>query len=219
MTKTSPKHQRLIDVLTACKHLLNHPHMAAAWVNHGFEGIAKDIDELIDDLLEDCRRASQGKYPPDDERVTETVKDCSSLLRHPDLGKAREDAGLLRDFETTTENLNKFLGACVQVEYDLSYYGGDYDNVGSHVYVPLAEIDRHGSMEAAFAAVTGISSVHIVYWSPDELYTPDGVFFEDFLDDIDRSEERVSRIERRRLSQHAQPHAEDAEAPETGLTL
>jgi hypothetical protein len=70
-------------------------------------------------------------------------------------------------------------GACIQVEYDLEYSGGDYSDTGDFAYVPCSLADRLGSIEAAFERHTGHSRIHIVHYSPDELYTADGEPLED----------------------------------------
>ena len=61
-----------------------------------------------------------------------------------------------------------------QVEYDLNYYGGDYDKVGKFVYIPKDLIDVYGSPERAFEKVTGKDSCHIVHFSLDEIYDSEG---------------------------------------------
>ena len=64
----------------------------------------------------------------------------------------------------------------VQFEYDLSYRGGDYDQVGQFAHVPEAIVDEKfgGDMNAAFRWWTGFDPVHIINWSPDDRYTFDG---------------------------------------------
>jgi hypothetical protein len=66
------------------------------------------------------------------------------------------------------------VGACIQVEYDRHYTGGDYNRNGQFAYVPCELVGRLGSVEAAFRQLTGHDPVHIVHYDPDELYTTDG---------------------------------------------
>ena len=74
---------------------------------------------------------------------------------------------------------------CVQVEYDLNYYGGDYSKVGTFAYLPLEVIDRcpgpHDDerLKAAFNILTGYDRVHIIHYSFDELYDEEGNEWED----------------------------------------
>ena len=62
----------------------------------------------------------------------------------------------------------------LQVEYDLAYCGGDYGNSGDFAYIPVALVDRCGSVEQAFLKYTGHDPVHIVHYSEDELFDQDG---------------------------------------------
>jgi hypothetical protein len=64
--------------------------------------------------------------------------------------------------------------ACIRVEFDLAFFGGDYDAVGDFAYVPLRAVDEHGSVVDAFKALTGHNPQHIIHFSEDELYTADG---------------------------------------------
>ncbi len=67
---------------------------------------------------------------------------------------------------------------CVQVEYDLSFWGGDYDGVGQFVHIPLSLIeecalqdpDGDDGVELAFTKVTTQDCIHIIHYSLDELY-------------------------------------------------
>jgi len=68
---------------------------------------------------------------------------------------------------------------CVQVEYDLAYSGGDYSGVGRFAYIPEDIVDIHGSVEEAFKLYLDMDPVHIVHYSLDERYTPNGELFED----------------------------------------
>jgi hypothetical protein len=69
---------------------------------------------------------------------------------------------------------------CVRVEWDLNYSGGNYSDVGNFVYIPLDMIDRQkgrseqSKLEKAFRQMTGQDPVHIVHWSPDEVFDQDG---------------------------------------------
>lgn len=65
----------------------------------------------------------------------------------------------------------------VQFEFDRKYYGGDYSRTGEFAYVPSSLCDELGH-EAAFTAQTGLDSVHLIHYSPDELYTASGDLYE-----------------------------------------
>jgi hypothetical protein len=57
----------------------------------------------------------------------------------------------------------------IRVEYDPNYTGGDYDKVGNFTYVPADSKD----VEVAFEEITGYKRMHIIRYSPDELYGED----------------------------------------------
>ena len=61
-----------------------------------------------------------------------------------------------------------------QVEYDVNFYGGDYDDVGQFVYIPVCLIDIYGSEKKAFEQITGIDKRHIIHYSSDEYYDSEG---------------------------------------------
>lgn len=63
----------------------------------------------------------------------------------------------------------------VRVEFDMSYYGGNYDSVGSHVYVPEALIDlMDGDVAAAFSKFARVDAVHMVGYTGDQRFDADG---------------------------------------------
>ena len=63
----------------------------------------------------------------------------------------------------------------VQVEFDMSYYGGNYGSVGSHVYVPEALIDlMDGNVPAAFSKFARIDAVHMVSYTGDQRFDAEG---------------------------------------------
>jgi hypothetical protein len=67
----------------------------------------------------------------------------------------------------------------INVEYDLTYTGGDYNRTGSFVHVPVYMIELHGGdTPKAFKEVTGIDPIHIVHYSPDEVVGEKGQPFE-----------------------------------------
>jgi hypothetical protein len=81
-------------------------------------------------------------------------------------------------YQQLGEALSKIGRQHVQVEYDLSYYGGDYHKVGQFAYLPLDEIDRSTGNEdeqlkTVFKKLVG-DPVHIVHYSFDILYDGDG---------------------------------------------
>jgi len=65
------------------------------------------------------------------------------------------------------KNQKKF----IQVEYDENYFGGEYDKVGKFLLVPEEHRDRICNY---FTEKTGLDSIHIVHWSPDELVNENG---------------------------------------------
>jgi len=67
----------------------------------------------------------------------------------------------------------------IQVEYDKDFWGGDYSKVGTFSYVKVSEIERLGSVEAAFRSKTGSDPVHIIHYSEDDLYDANGNRLED----------------------------------------
>jgi hypothetical protein len=65
-----------------------------------------------------------------------------------------------------------------QVEFDLNFHGGDYDEVGDFAYVPVGLVAKMG-MEKAFQEFTGHDPVHIIHYTEDELFDSEGVELDD----------------------------------------
>ena len=64
---------------------------------------------------------------------------------------------------------------CIRVEYDLNFFGGDYNGVGQFAYVPLEDIGHTpDAVEAAFEKLTGHDRVHIIHYTPDETFDENG---------------------------------------------
>ena len=61
----------------------------------------------------------------------------------------------------------------LRVEYDLAYAGGDYSKTGDFAYIPYNLFSRMGMVEA-FRQTTGHDPVHIIHYSPDEVYDKQG---------------------------------------------
>jgi hypothetical protein len=77
---------------------------------------------------------------------------------------------------------------CVQVEYDETYFGGDYSKVGEYAHIPHDVLDRCPSwglidpvkghagapeeqrLKYAFYILTGIDPKHIIHYTFDEVY-------------------------------------------------
>ena len=51
----------------------------------------------------------------------------------------------------------------IRVEYDLAYFGGDYDRTGDFVTVDCAN-EHQPTVEAAFRVATGHDPCHIIHW-------------------------------------------------------
>ena len=68
---------------------------------------------------------------------------------------------------------------CVRVEYDLNFWGGDYDRVGQFAYVPREVIDRlpgndpDVKLRTAFTVLVG-DPRHIIHYTIDEAFDQDG---------------------------------------------
>ena len=68
---------------------------------------------------------------------------------------------------------------CVQVEYDLNYWGGDYSKVGDYAYLPHEVIDRlpgkdnDKRLKLAFAVLVD-DPRHIIHYTFDEVFDQDG---------------------------------------------
>ena len=62
----------------------------------------------------------------------------------------------------------------IQVEYDPEYSGGNYSKVGQFAYIPADVKD----VEKAFEEQTGYPRSCMIHYSPDELYTEDGEFYD-----------------------------------------
>ena len=71
--------------------------------------------------------------------------------------------------------------ACVRVEYDLDYAGGDYDKVGEFALIPLDAINAvpgtltdDERLKAAFRIITGYDPIDVVHYTFDEVYDQQG---------------------------------------------
>lgn len=62
-----------------------------------------------------------------------------------------------------------------RIEYDPDYWGGDYNGVGQFAFIPEGLEFALNSVEEAFEKVTGVDRQHIVHYSTDERFRPDGV--------------------------------------------
>lgn len=82
-----------------------------------------------------------------------------------------KDNGIL-DRSVSLDDI-KQIPAFVEVEYDLTYRGGDYHDVGDFVYLPIEGLTDENLSER-FQAQTGIDPVHIVHYCFDELYDAGG---------------------------------------------
>jgi hypothetical protein len=79
------------------------------------------------------------------------------------------------------QQIGRQVTPCVRVEYDLSYWGGDYAGVGEFIQIPLALVESMRSIttaddvvDMAFRKLTHQDSAHIIHYSLDELYDQDG---------------------------------------------
>lgn len=61
----------------------------------------------------------------------------------------------------------------IQVEWDRSYWGGDYSGVGRFAYLPFNGLTDENLPER-FREVTGHDPVHIIHYTFDELYDEHG---------------------------------------------
>lgn len=61
----------------------------------------------------------------------------------------------------------------IQVEYDETFYGGDYSGTGDFILISLTDIQNLGGVENAFRVMTRMEPVHIIHYSKDELYDSD----------------------------------------------
>lgn len=62
-----------------------------------------------------------------------------------------------------------------RIEYDPNYWGGDYNGIGQFAFIPEGLEFALGSIEEAFEKVTGVDRQHIVHYSTDERFRPDGM--------------------------------------------
>jgi len=63
----------------------------------------------------------------------------------------------------------------IRVEYDTEYFGGDYNKIGKFEFFPDGLQFVYDSVEEAFEAYTGIPKVHVIHYSSDERFFPDGM--------------------------------------------
>lgn len=64
-----------------------------------------------------------------------------------------------------------------RIEFDVDYWGGNYGDVGDFAYIPVGIEFAMNSVEEAFEKLTGHSRRHIIHYSTDERFLPNG---EDF---------------------------------------
>lgn len=64
-------------------------------------------------------------------------------------------------------------GPYIAVEWDHSYYGGDYTSAGEIAYIPHKLAQKIG-VEKAFEKWTGVHPIHIVCYNMDEEYDSEG---------------------------------------------
>ena len=63
----------------------------------------------------------------------------------------------------------------IRVEYDIDYFGGDYAKIGKFAFIPEALCPAvYNTVEEAFEACTGIPRQHVIHYSSDERFFPDG---------------------------------------------
>jgi len=62
----------------------------------------------------------------------------------------------------------------ISVEFDRQYAGGDYSGCGETVLLPAESAKTEKKLHKAFEKKTGLSPVHIVGYSPDELFDENG---------------------------------------------
>jgi hypothetical protein len=53
-------------------------------------------------------------------------------------------------------------------EFDLTFFGGDYNDVGGFVSVPVTIIEQLGGEEPGFEQFTGLSRCHVIHYSSEE---------------------------------------------------
>jgi len=74
---------------------------------------------------------------------------------------------------------NKNVDRYIQVEYDLSYTGGDYNGVGQFALIPVALINTmQGDVKEAFREHTKLDPSHIVHYTSDEVFNANGDLIE-----------------------------------------
>jgi len=65
--------------------------------------------------------------------------------------------------------------AHIEIEYDPRYCGGDFDDVGETICIPVVEIPKgKRGVERAFRKLTGLDPIHIIHYCPDEYCDADG---------------------------------------------
>jgi hypothetical protein len=63
----------------------------------------------------------------------------------------------------------------IRVEYDTNYFGGDYNGIGKFEFIPEGLSPFvFDTVKEAFEAYTGIPRQHVIHYSSDETFFPDG---------------------------------------------
>jgi len=98
----------------------------------------------------------------------------SEIYREVEQGHCRAFSQLLREASALLSPLLLERDAAgppvvIVFEYDLTYHGGDYSDVGAFVSLPGSLIERlGGDYEQAFESFTGYARSHVIHYSTEE---------------------------------------------------
>lgn len=124
--------------------------------------------------------------------AAEGLKEYYALLRYSaihdhiklDVRNAFTDTGNNQvDYQHVRDTIEKTIQAIEnephhKIEFDLNYEGGDYDKVGSFIYIPESFASKFENIQEAFSAFSLYSSIHIICTYEDDRVTSDGDEYE-----------------------------------------
>ncbi len=138
------------------------------------------------EIIKECLQATTGfVYPYSPEKAAVALAEFGKRIKLVE--ETREDGELLLNAMRGTINridpkllaesgIDKlYRRRCIQVEFDLEFFGGNYNKVGQFAYIPLDEIGTApDAVATVFEKQTGHSRQHIVHYCPDETYDQEG---------------------------------------------
>jgi hypothetical protein len=126
----------------------------------------KTVDQLIAEIAEVLSEA-------DGEFISDVANQVLSY-RYKYIGDSTFELVTCESILAEDEPENGF----IRFEYDPDYFGGEYNKTGQFALVPIDLCAELGN-EEAFEKRIGLDKVHIIHFSPDEVYGANGEIMDD----------------------------------------